>query len=325
MRKFLLLLLSLCFVFSLFTGCSSSDQPKKDKDKKPSTQTGQNPSDKNNEKDELNNIVRFSEGLEFTKMPNGAYRVTGMGTCTDTDVVIPDTYNGASVIGIDNKVFMNNASITSVVIPDGVLAIDNSSFDDCVSLKKVVIPASVVEIGNAAFYGCTNLETVTLSEGVKSLGKWVFDRCKSLTSISIPASVTSIGVSVFRGCDSLTEITVDSGNSVYHSAGNCLIETASGALITGCKTSVIPTDGSVTRIEKNAFESCSGLTNITIPASVNYIGSDAFMYCSSLESVVFENPNGWVVDYIKVNVSSPETAKDYLRGKYSEFVWTREG
>ena len=114
--------------------------------------------------------------------------------------------------------------------------------------------------------------------------------CSNLTDITIPDKVTSIGIGVFAGCSSLTSITVASGNPVYHGIDNCLIETASKTLVSGCKNSVIPTDGSVTSIGDEAFSGCSGLTSITIPDSVTSIGDYAFRNCSSLTSI--EIPDG---------------------------------
>jgi hypothetical protein len=83
-------------------------------------------------------------------------------------------------------------------------------------------------------------------------------------------------------------ITVESGNKVYHSAGNCLIETESKTLIAGCKNSTIPTDGSVTSIGDYAFYDCDGLTDIAIPDSVTSIGYAAFYDCDNLTSVTFD-------------------------------------
>ena len=152
-------------------------------------------------------------------------------------------------------------------------------------LKTVVIPDRVKRIGERAFYMCGTLTNVTIPKSVTSIGDEAFSGCSGLTSITIPDSVTSIGEYALSECSSLQEIIVAEGNPVYHSAGNCIIETESKTLIAGCKSSVIPNDGSVTSIGKYAFFGCSGLKSITIPDSVTSIGDGAFPGCSGLKSI----------------------------------------
>ena len=154
----------------------------------------------------------------------------------------------------------------------------------------MVIPESyndlpVKEIGDYAFLNCEILTSITIPDSVTSIGEGAFFGCSGLTSIEIPDSVTSIGLYAFYGCSSVESITVASGNIVYKSSGNCLIETATKTLIAGCKNSVIPSDGSVTSIGDYAFSDCSSLTSIEIPDSVTSIGSFAFFYCESLTSI----------------------------------------
>ncbi|MBR5124640.1 MAG: leucine-rich repeat domain-containing protein, partial [Clostridia bacterium] len=106
-----------------------------------------------------------------------------------------------------------------------------------------------------------------------------------------PTAVTSIGEDAFAYCSGLASIVVQEGNSVYHSAGNCLIDTANKELTLGCKNSEIPTDGSVTSIGAYAFIGCEGLTNLTIPAEVTKIGGGAFVDCSGLASITVQEGN----------------------------------
>ena len=205
------------------------------------------------------------------------------------DIAIPEsvTYNGKSysVTSIGNYAFSGCSGLTSITIPDGVTSIGNYTFSGCSGLTSVIIPDGVTSIGNYTFSGCSGLTSITIPDSVTSIGSYAFSGCSGLTSITIPDSVTSISSYAFNGCSGLTSITVEEGNEIYHSAGNCLIETKSKTLTLGCKNSVIPADGSLTSIGTSAFGGCSGLTSITIPDSVTSIGDYAFDGCSGLTSI----------------------------------------
>lgn len=184
--------------------------------------------------------IPMSEGLEYVLNDDRAgYTVTGLGTCTDTDIIIPPIYEGLAVVSIGDNAFEGCSEITSVAIPDSVESIGADAFGGCSALKSIAIPAGVTRIGNYPFWGCP---------GIKS-------------------------------------ITVNSQNTVYHSAGNCLIETASKTLIQGCQNSVIPDDGSVTSIGDDAFDDCTYLKSIVIPKSVTSIGRWAFKNCVELTDI----------------------------------------
>ena len=220
-----------------------------------------------------------SIGLAYEVNSDGATcTITGIGTCTDINIQIPATINGYKVTSIGHEAFYYCNGLTSIVISDSVTSIGDWAFYYCSDLTSIVIPDSVTSIGDHAFYNC-----------------------RGLTSIVIPDGVTSIGESAFSWCSGLTSIVVDEGNGKYHSAGNCLIETASKTLIAGCKNSVIPTDGSVTSIDSYAFYGCSGLTSIVIPDSVTSIGESAFYNCSSLTIVYY---GGTAEDWAGINIGS---------------------
>lgn len=152
------------------------------------------------------------------------------------------------------------------------------------SETNLILPM-VTEINKYAFYGCNDLTLAIIPNGVTTIGDYAFSHCSGLLSLTIPASVTEIGSYAFDACEKLVSIIVESGNPVYHSAGNCLIETESKRMIRGCRTSVIPTDGSVTTLADSAFWQCTTLTSVTVPSGVTTIERVAFKYCYALTTV----------------------------------------
>lgn len=215
-----------------------------------------------------------------------------------TNLVIP-TYIGSDIDSTRYVVtklsyytatmFSNRDYIETVVLPSQLKIIDWYVFLGAGRLQSVTIPESVTDIKMSAFENCKALTSITIPEGVKSIGKWAFKGCSNLSSITISSSVAEIGEEAFANNPSLTSIVVSSGNSTYKSSGNCLIETASKTLLTGCKTSNIPSDGSVEIIARGAFAYCDGLTSINIADSVKAINAGAFEYCTNLKTVSLPN------------------------------------
>ena len=207
-----------------------------------------------------------SSGLSYTlSSDKTCYSVTGIGTCIDRDVIIPDTYKGLLVTTIGDYAFRWCSRLTSVTISDGVTTIGDYAFEDCDNLTSVTIPGSVTTIGDGVFY-C----------------------CYSLTSVTIPDSVTTIGDCAFYSCDSLTSITVDKNNAYYKDIDGNLYSKDGTVLIQyaiGKSDSSFTIPSGVTTIGDYAFSDCDSLTNVTIPDSVTTIGDWTFYRCFSLTSV----------------------------------------
>ena len=255
-----------------------------------------------------------SEGLtyELISLKSG-YKVTGIGECTDTDIIIPAMYNDLPVTAIADDAFYWKSTITSVVIPD-----------------------TVKSIGARAFYWGHNLASVTLGNSVQSIGESAFRACP-ITSIHIPASVTSIWVDAFGNCAKLTGIYVHEDNptykdidgNLYRKDGTTLVQYAIGKTdSTFTIPNTVTTIGAyafshcsnlksvhipdmVTTIEKSAFYACENLGSITIPARVTSIGAGAFDSCTSLQSITYAGSisawNNWVVKGIRWNNNMPAT------------------
>ena len=178
-------------------------------------------------------------------------------------------------------------------LPEGVTGVSfvTSSGDavDSDSAPATSVTAKLVgnymAIDGALMYVDPSLTEFVIPDSVTSIAKLAFNDCSNLVSVTIGVNVNSLDAKAFDGCNSLTTLNVDEGNAVYHSAGNCIIDTANKILVLGCKNSVIPSDGSVTTIGSSAFAGCAELSSITIPECITEIGNRAFESCTGLKEI----------------------------------------
>ena len=143
-------------------------------------------------------------------------------------------------------------------------------------------------IEQSAFYGQTQINSIRLSDTVERIGYQAFRNCTSLEGIYIGSGLRELFSHAFWGCGNITKIEIDPDNK-YFEGVNCIIEKSRKALVFGCRTTVIPDDGSVTRIDGLAFKDVIGLTSITIPEGVTTLGEDAFSGCPDLGSIHFSS------------------------------------
>ena len=172
-----------------------------------------------------------------------------------------DDANRATITG-----YSGNA--TALYIPDEidgheVVAIGDRAFQNRTDLRTVMIPDSVTEIEAYSFNNCTNLSNVTLSKSLKYMGGRAFGSCEKITQIEIPKSLDNCG---------------NSGYASYHGPfGAC----------SGLKKIIF--EEGTKEISNNLFRGCTGLEEISIPASVIKIERYTFADCTNLKNVYFSN------------------------------------
>lgn len=118
----------------------------------------------------------------------------------------------------------------------------------------------VTEVGADAFINCSGITSMTIGSNVTTISRRAFYGCSQLSSVSLQSSLTTIEYAAFCYCYALTSIALPS---------------------------------QLTTIGARAFAG-SGLTSITIPASVTSISDDnPFFGCSSLTSVSVNSSNAY--------------------------------
>lgn len=170
-------------------------------------------------------------------------------------------------------------------MPDSLTEIGHAAFTNCDSLQTISTPfaGSTREDTQTAFsriYGYADLprtvaitdatqipddafrhytvHSVSLNDAIRSIGDRAFADCGALETISLPASLETIGEFAFYGCLNLQKLDLPDG-----------LREIGGGMLIACR-----------------------LTEITLPASLTYIGPGA-LTMHPLERIVFRDTQGW--------------------------------
>lgn len=229
---------------------------------------------------------------------------------TESNIVIPATYNGLKVTEVADGAFKDNSLIIKVTIGDNVETIGNEAFSGCVSLTEAVIGDGVTTVGYDAFFGCRLLAKVTVGNSIKDMNVSVFEGCRSLKSVSLPDGLTSIGYATFSGCTSLESVSLPAsltniGEMAFYNATSLTEIKYRGDIAGWCGvegtariiklvyvgdeklseiTKITVPDG-VGKIAAGAFSGLSALESVSIGKDVKFIGGSAFSGCKALTSV----------------------------------------
>lgn len=240
----------------------------------------------------------FSNTVETIQLPETIKSIGEDAFSNSNMLTTVNIPSGVTFIG--ERAFSTCPKIRSLVVPEGITSLSDYVFYSCRGLRQLTLPASLESIGYASLRYCRALVNITIPSGVKKIDDYGFAQCSALESVSLPDGLEYIGESAFSGCEALESIefpaSVDFyGNNICYGCAH--LETAvvpegvtaiPNYMFYQCsalETFEIPS--TVTLIGKYAFE-YAGLKSLTVPASVDEIGIQAFDGLTGLKTLVFE-------------------------------------
>ena len=197
-----------------------------------------------------------------------------------TELKVPSKIEGLPVTTIGNSAFSGCTGLATVNIGNSITEIAEYAFYKCTSLTSVDIRNGVTEIGSSPFEGCYHIKNMNIGSGIIEIDTNLFDGCHGLTNVTIPDSVKRIDDEAFKDTKLYLDKTNWENDVLY--INNHLIKASEE--ISGDYT-IKP--GTRT-IADRAFYGCRGLTNVTIPDSVTYIGEYAFN-----DTALYNNSANW--------------------------------
>lgn len=249
---------------------------------------------------------------------------------SDLDVVIPESIDGKTVIGIGANTFKNTTAKT-VETGDSVIAISENAFSNCHYLESVTFGKNVKTIGDNAFVNCSSLyefnvsdenESFKATDGIlfskdgkslvlcpmgktgiiiindntEQIGKLAFSQSKA-DAVIMPEKLKTVGYMAFAN------------SAMKHVNIPISVINLDKAAFFNCKNlESVNLPESISAIADALFFGCAMLDNVSLPKGVVSIGEEAFAYCEGLKNI--ELPQG--IDTIGFGAFSNCTALESI-------------
>ena len=226
-----------------------------------------------------------------TTIGTRAFDATGLPATVDGVVYADNWLVGVSgapqnvtvssgTVGIADYAFFQCGSLSTVKLPDSLEVIGRGAFMLCERVSIAQFSASLREIDDYAFYGCKGASFgvdnhLVLPDGLERIGRSAFYQT-AICGLELPDSCKYVDDYAFFDCPLL-------GNIVEYYT----LDPSTGELVSVSVQYQITLGEGIEHIGSRAF-ALSGINEISIPASVKFIGERAFVGCKSLTAVTVD-------------------------------------
>ena len=265
----------------------------------------------------MTNLQTVDFGTHLTKIGQSTFSgCSGAFVGSNTN----NTLKLGNVTNIGQSAFQNCKLLEHIEFNPATTMIDDSAFNGCSGLKDVSFPQAIDMIGDSAFASCSQISSVKFADGSKitKIGSNAFSADSALSSVDFGKNTTVTGfgtngtANTFNNCTSLATVKADGvsntlpkgieenrfGSGMFYGCTSlrsftwpAYLEVLPANTFQKCSSLANVTFGDATGstsslkiIGQNAFNECSLLNNIFLPASAVRICQNAFYNCQMLEN-----------------------------------------
>lgn len=264
-------------------------------------------------------VLPTSDSLEFESNGDGTCTITGIGSCSDKELVIPNkSPDGDTVTLIAKYAFYDLEDIDSITFVDynyeidkyafqygeftslnvigGTPTFNESAFSSCEDLTSITFTNCNIQIHEYAFFSCGKDTELTFSNCTGTIDKRAYQYSDLLTLL-IDTCDLDIEESAFSSCENLTSIafidsTIDADEYTFFSCGDSAkVELSNCSLVIDDRAfqysdlSSLSITGDQVAIGKSAFSNCENMSTVTIDSNSVTLSEYAFFSCEDLTNV----------------------------------------
>lgn len=257
---------------------------------------------------------RYCKSLVIDKLPE---KLTEIGTESFSQCNSIERLDLSNVTKIERFAFSSCRGLKEVILNDNLEHLERGTFQLCKALESITLPTNLIAIGSRCFSN-SGLININFNEGLKTIESGAFFACHKLTDVVLPESIEYIWGSAFSYCNCITEITLPKNlkilgynvfsrsaklTTVFFNAVNCKVcqkpgedefipeDWATASPFYATPITNICFGEKITSLSSQSeicgtFENCETLEAITIPDTVEEIGTAAFKNCTNLETAI---------------------------------------
>lgn len=195
-----------------------------------------------------------------------------------------------SVLSVGNYSFRYCAGLTNVSLSSTLSIIYEYAFGEC-GFSHITLPESLVSVQAGSFINNQYLEDITFPARMEGIGSAAFENNASLGTVTFKTEINTmtIGDNAFNLCPVLSKVNIEHLDSWAHTnfknAKANPANTSHNIYMNEVEIIDVVLPTGTRYVNNNAFNGCSHIKSLSMPATIDRINDNIIYGCSNLKDV----------------------------------------